>query len=47
MTKLGCKGGHVQVKEKYIKYAYPGHGKFVGFKECPAKKCQGKFSAAK
>jgi len=33
--------------EKYIKYAYPGNGKFVGFKEHPAKKCQGKFAVAK
>jgi len=50
MTELGRRGGHVQVPDcvkKYIKLAYPGDGKFVGYKEHPTKKCQAKFAQGK
>ncbi len=50
MTGLGCRGVCIQVQDcigKCIKLAYLGDGKFVGYKECPTKKCQAKFAMAK
>jgi len=51
MTEIGQRGGHVQVPdcvEKYIKLAYPGDGKFVGYKEHPTtNKRQPKFAQVK
>jgi len=50
VTGLGRRGVRIQVPEcieKYIKLAYPGDGKFVGFKKHPTKKFQSKVAVAK
>jgi len=47
VTGLGCKRVCIQVPEcmeKYIKLAYSGDGKFVGYKEHPTKKHRAKFT---
>jgi len=42
ILKMQCKNVHIcgpACIESYIKMAYPGDGKYVGFKECSCSKC--------